>query len=127
MDAAARDFFARRQGLRPRFAPRKFWEQRRMQIDNAARKRLQHDRLEDAHEPGEHNQFHPGCAQSPNELLLHFRFELRPKFSRRKKNLRDAEFARDLQDTGIGDIRDDYPAIGRQIAAANFLQNRAAV
>ena len=89
VDGTAGDRFAGGQRLHPRFASRKFWEQRRMQIDDAARKRIQYRRLQHAHEAGQHDQLHPGGAQQPNEFFLHFRLQSCPESCRAGERSRE--------------------------------------
>jgi hypothetical protein len=98
-----------------------------MQIDDAARKRIQHDRFQEPHEAGENDQLHSGCAQQPNESLLDLRLKLRSELSGREENIGNAERARNPENAGIGHIRDDDPDVCRQVAGADLLEDRPTI
>jgi hypothetical protein len=98
-----------------------------MQIDDAARKRLQRDRLQDPHEAGENNQLHPSFLQQPNELLLDLWLKLRSEPSGRKEGMGNAELARNLENAGIGHIRNNDPDVCRQVTGADLLEDRPTI
>src|SRR2546423_7546783 len=127
MDGAAGDTFPGGESLFPRFQSGKFWQQRWMNIDNSARKRLQHRRFQDAHEPGEDDEFDIGLVQHSNKFNFGGGFESGLKVTRRQIRVWDGEFARDLEDWRIKHVRNDHARARRQRARANALHNHTTI
>ncbi len=77
-----------------------------MDVDDAARKGVEHRRFDEAHVAGEHDKIDAVRAQDFHELLLAVLFELRLVFSRRQKLRGQPVGARGLQDAGGFDVGD---------------------
>jgi len=127
VDGTPSHLFTCGKGLRPCFTPRKLRQKRGMQIDDAARKRVQRDWLQNPHEAGENNQLHSSSVQQPNELLLDLWLKLRSELSRRKVGMGNTELARNLENAGIGHIRNDDPDVCRQVTGVDLLEDRPTI
>src|SRR5262249_603947 len=72
MYRAARYSFAGCQRLLPSFESRKFWQQCRMDVDDAPRKCVEHRCMQYAHETGEHDKINTGLSQHFDQRFFYF-------------------------------------------------------
>src|SRR5215510_6116612 len=91
MHRAAGHGFACNESLFPRFESRVFWQERWVNVDDAAGKRFQHWFMQYAHETGQNDKFDASIAQHLNELLFYLRLQSSTKSARRQKSVRNTE------------------------------------
>src|SRR5204863_330088 len=98
-----------------------------MEVDDAARKCVEHRLFEHAHETGENDQIHTRGLEHFHQFQFYRRFESSAKLPRRKISVRHLEFVCDIENWRVKNIRNDETCLRCQLRCAYLLKNRAAV
>src|SRR4030095_5607199 len=98
-----------------------------MNVYDAARKRLQHRRFQNAHEAGEDHKFNTGLSKHSDKIGLGLRLQSRLESAWRQVRIRNRKFPGDVEDRRVEYIRYHDARLGRQGAAFNALKNCPAI
>lgn len=96
-----RDLHSMIQRLLPRFQSGKRWQQRRMNVHNAALEGPKEFSLEHPHESSQRDQIHPGFRERLHKSVLGFVVELGPKLSRCNEARLKTSLARPREDARL--------------------------
>lgn len=118
---------SRLERLTPCFQSPEGREERGMDVQDPPRKGPKQRFLDDAHEPGEHDEIDPRLAEHPDNLLLGFRGHLRTERTRCHKMTGDPELLRKRKDACGLDVRENDHRFAPEGAAAPCLGQRTEV